>query len=72
MKTEHQTTTVSKVARLGSCDVEDQVRQAVACITLDGLQPSKYSIQLARSVAEGEISSEQAISALRDLYGRTP
>lgn len=72
MKTEHQSTTVSKVARLGSGDAEDQVLQAVACIKLDGLQPSKYAIQLARSVAEGEISSEQAISALRDLYNRIP
>lgn len=58
------------VVRLGSSDVEDQVRQAVASVTLEGLQPSNRSVQLARFVASGQMSTEQAITALRDFYAR--
>lgn len=58
----------SKVTRLGSGDIEDQVNQAIAYITLDGLQPSDYAIHLAYDVAMNLKSTEEAIAALHDFY----
>jgi len=59
-----------QIVRLGRKEANDQVRQAVASVTLEGLRPSKRSVQLAHFVAVGQISSEQAIEALRGYYAR--
>jgi predicted thioesterase len=56
--------------RLGSADVGEQVRQAIAHVTLEGLRPSRQSISLARSVAAGEMDTEKAIIQLRGYHGR--
>jgi len=57
-----------QVDRIGSPDVDCQVGQAVANVTLDGLQPSKQSIALTRAVAESDMTTEDAISQLTELY----
>lgn len=60
---------VKFTGRLGSGDPEDQVRQAMANVTLEGLKPSKQSVELAYSVASGEITTDDAVNQLLATYG---
>lgn len=62
----------AKITRLGLQDVDDQVRQAIANVTLEGLQPSKQAVLLARAVASGAISTEEALNKLRSMYAVCP
>ena len=57
-----------QVYRIGSADVEDQVRQAIANVTLSGLNPSKQSIALTRAIAKGNITTEEAVIELTNFY----
>jgi len=72
MEKQHYMAIPAKVERLGLEDVDDQVRQAVANVTLDGLRPSEQAIQLARCVANGSLSIEEALSKLRSMYAVRP
>ena len=60
---------ISLIRRLGSNIPEDQVRQAMANITLEGLKPSDLSVKLAHDVATGNITTEQAVDQLISSYG---
>ena len=62
----------AQITRLGLQDVDDQVRQAIANVTLEGLQPSEQSVLLARAVASGELSAEEALDKLRSMYAVCP
>ena len=62
----------AKITRLGLHDVDDQVRQAIANVTLEGLQPSEQAVLLARAVASGELSTEEALNMLRSMYAVCP
>ena len=57
-----------KLKRIGSSDVEDQVQQAVASVLLSGLKPSQTSIDLARAVAKGKMTTDTAIELLKMKY----
>jgi len=57
-----------QIEGIGSSDVEDQIRQAVAIISLDGLHPSKRSISLVRAVAKGEMMAKDAVRELNKIY----
>jgi len=61
-----------RIGRLGRIDVDDQVRQAIANVTLEGLRPSDQSVSLARAVATGSMSTEEALNALRGMYAVCP
>ena len=65
MKTQHE----KVIGRLGSAKAEDQVRQAMANVTLEGLKPSKLSVKLAHSVASGKITTDEAVNQLISSYG---
>ncbi len=65
MKTPHN----NVIGRLGSARPEDQVRQAMANITLEGLKPSQLSLKLAFSVASGKITTDEAVKLVIDSYG---
>jgi|GEM_PF-3100207 len=69
MKTRNENL-ISFVGRLGSNKPEDQVRQAMANVTLEGLKPSGLSVKLAHSVALGNITTDQAVNQLISSYGR--
>lgn len=62
----------TQITRLGLQDPDDQVRQALANVTLEGLQPSTQSVLLARSVATGSLSTEEALNQLRGMYAVCP
>jgi hypothetical protein len=62
----------AKITRLGLLDVDDQVRQAIANVTLEGLQPSEQAVLLERAVASGAISTEEALNKLRSMYAVCP
>ena len=57
-----------QVVRLGRADAGDQVKQAAASVTLEGIRPSKHSISLARAVADGEMTTDDAVGSLHGLY----
>jgi hypothetical protein len=59
---------MKKLKRLGSEDVEDRVRQAVASVRLSGLEPSQESIELVRSLADGKLTPDEAIKKLRKKH----
>ena len=65
MKTPH----INMIERLGSGKPEDQVFQAMANITLEGLKPSQLSQKLAFSVASGKITTNEAVKLVIDSYG---
>jgi len=70
MKQQHANITYqAKVRRLGSTDINDQVQNALANVTLEGLQPSQRAIGLARSVALGRMSADDAVQAVLCEYG---
>lgn len=58
-----------KVTRLGLADADDQVRQAVASVTLEGLKPTERSVDLVRAVATGKMTGDVALEKLRGFYG---
>lgn len=58
----------SQKIRLGSKNNASHVAQSVACITLEGLQPSKRAISLATLIANGEMTSGDAIEILKFWY----
>ena len=60
-----------QLKRLGSPDVEDQVRQAVANIRLEGLQVSARTLTLLREVASGEKTYEMARAEIRSWHDRS-
>lgn len=55
---------------LGASHTETRVRQAVASATLEGLTPSKRTVDLVRSIASGNMSSDKALDTLRGYYAR--
>lgn len=55
--------------RIGSAEPDDQVRQAMTNITLEGLKPSAMSVKLAHAVAAGKITTDDAISQVIKNYG---
>ncbi len=58
------------VSASGSVDIQNQIRQAVANATLEGLMPSEHSIDLIRAVASGHITGEAALNSLHCYHGR--
>ncbi|MES9903359.1 MAG: antitoxin VbhA family protein [Sedimenticola sp.] len=63
-------TTRFKVKRLGSPDANDQVRHAVANVTLEGFKLSSEAIKLAKDVATGAVSTQEAVNKLCGQYAR--
>ncbi|MEJ1374060.1 MAG: antitoxin VbhA family protein [Candidatus Sedimenticola sp. (ex Thyasira tokunagai)] len=59
-----------KIVHLGSTDVDDQVCQAVASATLEGLKPTQRAIDLVQDVAAGKMSGDDALTKLRGYYAR--
>ncbi len=59
-----------RMTRLGRASVEDQVRQAVASVSLEGLKPTDRAVELVRAIASGEITGETALNSLRGYHGR--
>jgi len=57
-------------SQLGTSHTETRVRQAVASATLEGLTPSKRTIDLVRSIASGSMSTDKALNTLRGYYAR--
>lgn len=68
MKTQHGKF-VKVIGRLGSAKPDDQIRQAMANVTLEGLKPSKLSVKLARSVASRKLTTDEAVNQLIASYG---
>ena len=60
---------LTPVTRLGSADVNDQVRQASANVRLEGLRPHKQALPLAHAIASGEVSTASAIEQIHAWYG---
>ncbi len=56
------------IARLGTSNPDDQVRQAVASATLSGRKPSGRAIELIRDVADGKMTGEAALATMRSWY----
>lgn len=54
--------------RLGGSCAEERVRESIAIVTLDGLKPSAFAIELMYQVAEGKISADEAVAILCNLY----
>jgi len=61
---------MKKLKRIGSSDADENVRQCVANIRLSGLDPSPLAIKLTRAVAEGEVTIDAALEAIREKYRR--
>lgn len=61
---------VIQTLRLGSAVASEQVRQAVANVTLEGLRPSSHSLSLAHAVASGAMTADDAVAQLRAVYAR--
>lgn len=59
-----------KAVRLGSINTSVRVQQAVANITLEGLQPSLQAVELTHKLASGDITANEAVTILCRLYGQ--
>lgn len=57
-----------KVSRLGLSDPDDQIRQAIASVTLSGLRPTEAAIELLKAVVHGNMTSDEALEKLRSRY----
>ena len=57
-----------KISRIGLSDPDDQVRQAIASVTLSGLKPTERAVELVRAVATGKMTRETALNEMRDWY----
>ena len=55
---------VRKSARVRTETIDSKVRRAVANITLEGVRPSATSIALARQVASGKLTGDEAVLML--------
>ena len=58
-----------RIARLGSAHAEEQVRQAVASVSLERLKPTERAVELVWAIASGEITGKAALNSLRARYG---
>jgi hypothetical protein len=54
--------------RLGSTDPSDRVREALANVRLDGLNPSPRAIELAYAVAVGSLTADEAVAEICSCY----
>jgi hypothetical protein len=57
-----------KTSRIGLSDPDDQVRQAIASVTLSGLKPTERSIELLKAVVYGKMTADEALERLRSSY----
>ncbi len=57
-----------RITRLGSVHIEEQVRQAVASVSLERLKPTDRAVELVRAIVSGEMTGEAALNSLRAHY----
>lgn len=57
-----------KTSRIGLSDPDDQVRQAIASVTLSGLKPTERSIELLKEVVYGKMTGDEALEKLHSFY----
>ena len=60
-----------KTSRIGLSDPDDQVRQAIASVTLSGLEPTEESIELLKAVVHGKMTGDEALDKLRRKHNAT-
>ena len=60
----------SRTVRLGSPDPADRIRQSMANVRLEGLNPNPKTAAIVQAMAEGSLAPEAAIRQICSWYVR--